>query len=530
MYGKKTAAFREAMGFLVVLLATTPMRAEEEDTPPAAPQCPTCMGWGKESCSACQGARSVEIPCESCGGTSREDCRSCANGRKPCRNCGGKGFTVVYGAGLGGGVSQRPCSPTVPCSTCGGQANVPCKKCRAQGQVRVPCERCEESGKQDCTACSGKGTVSVAEIPPTPPEFTSPEEIASMTARVEEALDALKAFARDLEGLRTRRKKVIEKYVEIEGKVEVLRKAFGADEALRNESALLDERWSACRRARDSASERLEEAEKEVLACSRAASALREMARRLEQPSKAKYSDVAELPAIEATAERCRRAAAALGSELDEQDRALKSCTQRLGDSEAAAREHALKKESAALEKLKLDAAFLKLKTASEAAAHKVGLPEIETVLLPSSPSARALHAQVVYFDAAAPVAENAEDAQPTDAALENLPRFISLLFTKVPEATRIQVAVDGRILGDTGHEERRAIQSFTMERKRWAELVTGHWKDDWRALLEKSKPAPAYPRPIRSVLNEGWPLILLLVVLVFALAVVYVARSRMFQ
>lgn len=407
---------------------------------------------------------------------------------------------------------------------------VPCTKCREKGLVKVSCDLCAESGKQDCARCGGKGTIDVAEIPPPPPEFNDPNEVASLAARVRAALDALKAFAKSLEELRSRQEKALEKEAELENKVEGLRKALGGDEALRDASGLLEERWSACRRARAATAERLEQAEKEVLPCSRAASSLRRMARILEQPSKAKYQDFAELPAIEATAERCRRAAAALESELDDQDRALKSCTKRLEESGAAAGEHEAKKATAAREKAMLDAAYTRFKAAAADAARKIGLPEIETALLSSSASARALHAQVLYFDAAAPVAENAEDAEPTDAALENLPRFISLLFTKVPEATRIQVTVDGRILGDTGHEERRAIQSFTMERKRWTELVTGHWKDDWRALLSKSKPAPAYPRPIRSVLNGGWPLILLLIVLVFALAVLYVARSRMFQ
>jgi hypothetical protein len=524
---EKSRVLARALGALVII-GTASVQAEEAAEGPAAPQCPTCMGWGKESCSACQGTRSVEVRCEGCGGSAREDCRSCTNGQKRCRHCGGKGYTVVYGAGLGGGVSQRPCSPTVPCSTCGGKSTIPCKKCQ-KGWIQVPCERCGQSGKQDCASCGGKGTVGVAEIPPPLPEFTSAEEIASFQARAQAALDALKAFAKSLEALRTRREEALEKDAALESKVEGLRKALRGDEALRNESAILDERWSDCRRARQSAAERLEEAEKEVLACSQAASALREMAHRLGQPSTAKYGDVAELPAIEATAERCRRAAAALESELDDQDRALKGCTKQLEESDAARRERAAKREGAARDKALLDAAYAKFKAAAEAAARKTGLPEIESVLLTSSSSARSLHAQVVYRDGAAPVAEDAEAVQPTDAALENLPRFISLVFTKVPEATRIQVTVEGRILGDTGHEENRPIQSFTMERKRWTELVTGQWKDDWRALLSKSKPAPDYPR-VRSVLHEGWPLVLLLVVIAFSLGVLYVARSRMFQ
>ena len=516
------------LGVLALVVATAPVSAEEEDSKQPAPKCSICKGWGEEDCSACKGTRFVHVSCDKCRGTLQEDCLSCKNGQQPCDVCGGKGFRVVIA--VRGGTSRYPCAPSRNCPTCRGRSTVDCKKCRRTGVQKDPCTTCKQSGRQDCTACGGKGTFDVAEIPPPPPDFTSPEEIASFEARVQAALEALKAFARKLEALRVRRKKALEKDAQLESQVEASRKALGGDQALRNESTLLDEKWSACRRARESAAERLEEAEKEVLACSQAASALREMARRLGQPVTAKYKDVAELPAIEATAERCRRAASMLESELDDQDRALKSCAKGLEESEAAARNHVAKKEAALREKALLQAAYGRFKDAAEAAARRTGLPAIETVLHASSISARSLRAQVIYHDDAAPVAEDAGAAEPTDSALENLPRFISLLFSKVPEATRIEVTVQGRILGDTGHEERRPIQSFTMERKRWTELVTGQWKDKWREILSRSNPTPAYPRTVRSVLHEGWPLVLLLVVLAFSLGVLYVARSRMFQ
>jgi hypothetical protein len=246
---------------LAMALGSAKARGAEDDASgePAPIRCGECRGWGKTDCPACRGTRLADGPCKACTGSGVKRCTraGCHVGRVKCNSCGGSGRKITYGAGIGGRTQVDPCPSTVPCRTCGGTANVVCKKCRF-GLVKVDCDPCGASGKVKCSGCGGKGTFEV--IPP-PPMEVDPEFIKSQVERARSSLELIDASAKSLKALRTRSEAVRVKGPELDRKVDSLRKEIGEDTALRGEAALLEDKWSACGRSRASVDERLQNAD-----------------------------------------------------------------------------------------------------------------------------------------------------------------------------------------------------------------------------------------------------------------------------
>jgi hypothetical protein len=197
-----------------------------------------------------------------------------------------------------------------------------------------------------------------------------------------------------------------------------------------------------------------------------------------------------------------------------------------VGEFEARLKDYLASKE---LERKKAEdvrVAYRRVEEKIASLARRGDMPVLECELL-ESPSPAALRVQLTHFDEEATVSETPEDSVPCDASLARIPPLVSGVLRECPEVDRIRVVVDANCLTETGLEDRQPIQRFTMERRRWKELMSGKYKGEWRTLLSKSQPAPAYPRPTR--IPEGtWLIVALLGICFLGLAIVLAVRTRM--
>ncbi len=216
----------------------------------------------------------------------------------------------------------------------------------------------------------------------------------------------------------------------------------------------------------------------------------------------------------------------AFNNELRKVDRGLEDAQKRSAAFEENSR--AFSEEAKAdrrLSEAKLQA-YARVEAKLAPLAAEMGLAEARSKLL-EPPSPQELHVEVVSFDPATLVPEDTKDPEPAEKALEPLPNFITRLFESCPEVSRLRLAIEAKRIGETGHSVRRTFQRFTVDRARWAELVTGEYREKWKTLLAKSQPFPGYPRPSYR-LPEGFPIMLLGMAAVLGLAVLFVLGARM--
>ena len=105
-------------------------------------------GCRPQRCGDCEGDGTTV--CSSCGGQGTKSCTRCGGfGKQECSDCGGSGQVTDIDGWL------------ETCSTCGGNGKVTCDAIGCSGG-RKDCGGCHGRGRQQCSLCSGEGTVVVA--------------------------------------------------------------------------------------------------------------------------------------------------------------------------------------------------------------------------------------------------------------------------------------------------------------------------------------------------------------------------------
>lgn len=137
-------------------------------------ECPDCGGRGKLPCPECKGNPKIctackgkgSLKCEDCEGKGRVSCPTCADSKKPGYIVTEEMKSVVdhydyYGKAVM--VDRRVVTQTL-CTTCKGEAHVPCKTCldeakgtKYKGEGKIPCEVCKGTGRLPCDAKCDNG-------------------------------------------------------------------------------------------------------------------------------------------------------------------------------------------------------------------------------------------------------------------------------------------------------------------------------------------------------------------------------------
>jgi len=201
----------------------------------------------------------------------------------------------------------------------------------------------------------------------------------------------------------------------------------------------------------------------------------------------------AALAAPEEQASRIKGAANELEEELSSFSGRLKACEADLASFRETHREALARREKEKRELEERTRAFDKLLAALPKIAADCGLIDAKAELVEAR-SASELIAEVSTYDPET-VANQGEDALPAEECLQRIPALVTRLFGACPELAKLRVRFESRQISETGIEARRLMeQRFTMDRKRWSELVSGIWKDDWQTLLSKSLPPRSTP------------------------------------
>ena len=481
------------------------------------------------SCAACGGNGTTVIPCGECiEGKAKCGNSKCREGQVRCEDCGGtgsrfKGYQIGRIPRGGGGVMEA-CRTTVNCPKCKGNAVVDCKACRKRGTVVVQCFSCEGAKMERCLSCYGTGKVGDPDPDPTAGkvEEKRPE---SGRPRVEEAdlrdaMGFLEDAARSASKLDQERRAVLEGMERLGTRIDALARRASEEPALRQAAQHLLRRWKASHNLALESAQKIEKALSEALSG--------EWIQELERLASDLESGraVARLEDRIASARKRRREVVAIGGRVSGLVEDLRLWEKETGAFEARLKAYLASKELGRKKAEEVRSAYLRVEEKIASLAKKGEMPVVECELLePSSPDA--LFVKITYFDESATVSETPEDSVPCDAGLAKVPAFISAVLRECPKVERIRLVVDATCLTETGLEERRSIQRFTMDRRRWKELVAGRHKGEWWTLLSKSQPAPEYPRPAR--IPEGtWPIVALLGICFLGTAIVLAVRTRM--
>ncbi len=134
-----------------------------------APPCTECLGIGRSSCAACDGA-SVETCRARCDNGLVEPSETEAKTRRlgesddrrvRCKACNGMGEVACSKCRSMGGELCDECEGSGKadrCSRCGGTGIADCRKCRGSGIYKdEECAACEGVGEIFCTGCRGCG-------------------------------------------------------------------------------------------------------------------------------------------------------------------------------------------------------------------------------------------------------------------------------------------------------------------------------------------------------------------------------------
>jgi hypothetical protein len=497
----------------------------------AVVDCRDCQGDGEVTCAACEGNGRVLATCPECdGGKVRCGYPKCTDGRVPCRPCRGRGFITKIPVGViepGNGTVDVPCPPTLPCPKCKGTTLVDCKACKKKGTAVVECFSCEGRKKERCLPCYGTGKVGEPDpypepAPPPANQRAGESRPRDRTADIREAIDLLEKEASRAAKLDEERRAVLEGIKRLNARIDALARKASEERELRVAAEHLARRWSASRRRVAESAATIEKSLSGVL--SRQGIARLE---RLESDIRSgKAIDRLELEQALARARKDRQDVAPVKGRLSGLIEELGRWEKEVAAFEARHDRHLAEKELERKRIAALGDAFRRVAEKIPAIAEKAEMPPVECDLL-ASRSRDALSVEIGYFDESASVSETAGESVPGDGGLARVPAFISEVFRECPGVERIRLSIDATGLTETGHEKQMTIQTFTMERGRWKELVSGKHGGEWRTLLEKSRPTPAYPRPPR--MPEGtWPIIVLIGICFLGTAGVFAVRARM--
>ncbi len=436
-----------------------------------------------------------------------------------------------YVAGLGGGARSVPCPATKRCSACRGLGFPPCAKCGGRGVVLGQCAVCSGTGEEKCQRCEGDGKVGEIEAIPVPEPPPPQGAEGSTLARLDQlrgALRSLDSCTARVDGLRARLDELSGLFNTVKIKVEILGDVGKLPVPLRPSAEVCQEKWRLCQGSYERSGTFLRKLADLRTLADESTPKLRDRIRVLEADPDSGQAPEESFQALVNQASAYTGALDDADTELSRLSRRLQTCEKEAAAFEANRQEH----EDALQKKRKRgEAASMSLRSIEALLAvleEHLCLPDLQAAIDDSS-SPLSLQVSVRYLDNAAAEAAGASvEPMPTEALLEKLPSLVTQVFDQSPEVVKVRIRAEALCLGETGLEERRAIQTFTMDRPRWSELTRGKFKDDWRLLLSKSRPAPEYPRPASVASTGVWPIAALLGLCVFGLAVIYVARSRM--
>jgi hypothetical protein len=505
-----------------------------ENTPLARKKCPDCDEAGKSRCPTCGGRGKVTGPCGDCSGTGRVSCPSCVRGQVTCRVCQGSGRkeVVSFGVVRKGQSTWEPCPKTHPCGKCGGTAQQVCSTCRGRKTGLLDCAGCQGKGKQTCVTCGGEAWLVDVEAAQEMErrrflEKEKREAATVLLGRINALLGEIEKCRSRLADLKVEAGQASQAHKALKAKVEALPGVRSPPSALAADAGGVLERWKDCEESRESWEKLLSRASKLADSSGSQVAKLSLAAREAEEGS----SDPAGGDALKEPEEHVREQKQLLDglqSELDFFSDLLKKCEREAlsFDSKARAHEEWVQEESKAVEAKR--AAHERFSGRLPKIARARGMPEATSeIVLSESKSSGSLTVMISCFDREIVEPRFGDDVESREELLALVPAFITDVFESSPEIAKIRLRLDGLCLGETGHEERRTLQNFTMERVRWKDLMTGAFKDDWRTVLSKSRPSPPYPRQT-SVLPQGWPLLAIFVIAVVGLAILYVLRSKM--
>ncbi len=469
----------------------------------------------------------VEKPCAACEGSGVERCPGCNGaGRKRCARCKGTGRVEVKTFGRGGGTEWARCRPDISCAKCKGSATVYCKTCKGNRTFRAVCPGCGGARRTRCSACWGTGKVDdpVAKEQIRIERGIAAEAAGGQAKRLRAIRGSLTRCELDWEGHKERARRVFAAFDAAKARVDAMSDAGEIPKAMIAEREGLQAQGRQCEGSRKTLQEASERIDGLLL---EAVNWKKEIAGLLEKLD----ASPAPLPPeiISAQLDRAdalRENLEGFSGELRRLDREVEVVQQRSVAFEKRSRWFREKTEAdRLLSEAKLQA-FARVETRFSPLAEDLGLMQADVKLL-ESPSAGELHVEVRSFDPATLVPEETKDPEAAEEALRPLPEFATRLFESCPDVSRLRLAIEADHVSETGHPVRRILQRFTFDRGRWAELVTGKYRDDWMMLLAKSHPVPEYPRPGTS-LPDGFPIMLLGMAAVLGLAVLFVIRARM--
>lgn len=531
MRGLRVAAL---LGAGVFFLTGTAAAETEKEAGQKGMPCRECAAKGWKECPGCQGKKKVLVACVVCQGAKGTPCASCEQGLVLCRECGGTGSktasSMTFGfRRRGEPVPRVPCPPQRGCPKCT-RGLIHCKLCKRTGSTPVPCYTCDEKGRVECASCAGKGKLfpepeAEARIVEPPAETPSVNRTPHLKARAAARVQSIEKSLARLDGLKTRGEASLDLFRRLEDFWKHLQGLAAAEAGLASSTKGLEASWRLCARDAAACRQLLEHA----LALSpRAAEhleGLRAFIQRMDQPAPHEPADEETLEMHSLYSGELRTTVERLDLEVKDLSSALQDRERRIKSLKARHQTQLDKRAREEKEKREVQQAHERFLAVLPGAGQRAQMPPVEGRLLPTSKPG-AIHVQVNYFDTELLVEEAAE-AVPNEGALRVLPPFITEVFKSCPELMKVHVVIAATGVSDTGLEELRAVQKFTMDRGRWGELNAGRYKGLWQEMLSRSKPAPAYPRP--RVIG-WWPFLALSGVLVLALGIIYVARATMFS
>ncbi len=548
--GQPLTRIGAAIAVAVALAASAASTAGEDRgdravaTGAGALPCDVCFGQKTVMCATCLGVGSKQTTCSTCQGAGGTECRSsgCQNGLKVCRTCGGAGYTsrTIYP------VRGKPYVKRSRCGRCLGKRRLPCSKCT--GGLRT-CEECNRRGvlARACATCSGAGTTTCARcegsgtLPPPPLDGETVSRfrdmVESATKLVTEIRDHVDALA-----------EIAARHVHIRGEAEKIETELSALAELVpselpsavgvkvNECISALEAYRTLVERHDAAFRDLEKA---VAECPERVESIVAFRRLLESRLARPRVDPAlpvyvEVGRHATTLERAASFVAGLRSARRQVESWATQVEGRPDEIRAAAelarqaldtREAELAEKTRALAELERD--FEAIRVSASGVAAELALPVPANVRLDPSSNPGDMRVDVTIPDLDAELQSNAEEIVLTERHLQSLPRFVSGVFNASPGLSRLTVALEARVLGETGHARLERVQSFTFTRERWSRLVTGAFAADWVALLSRSSPYPAFPRAAGFSANRllAWAIPLCCLAGVVLLVIIRVMR-----
>lgn len=472
-------------------------------------ECVPCTGKGKLECQKCKGSGKVELKCEVCDKKGRIPCtgRGCEKGRRKCTPCNGQGFKRVRVTdSTGTYVEQRRCK------SCRGSGKIDCRKCergfrkcitcKGTRELLGRCRECHGRRRVACEACEGRGLSGIPELP-----LGLGEKLVSVEetiGTVRERIDALRDRHAALEDELTTPQAAIDEAEEsITGTLALApRDTSNELDALRApvEAAHTTWRASVANHGENLTNlrESLKEAEAHLAELEKIEADIADLRRNHYRKSpQAAVGRVNEIGvAVQLEEAFCDKLDGLVAASRQSHENIATGLDATLSHvekykAELDTVEKARSKEREARERL--GKAFTTLKKSLPDILAAREFPALECELVTDDLTSGELHVELSYLDREAGVSESLKALRPTVAYLEQIPDVITAAFDEADAVTTIDLVIEVEKLDELGHPERTPRQSFSFQRDEWKALLSGHFADDWRKLLSKSAPSPAF-------------------------------------